>query len=169
MHVFLTGEKQCGKSHALSRTLMLLDRPVFGFRTVFTDRYNAEKALYMLPAAYDGTPQPAHVVTQFVKNMPHPLTQRFDDIGAALLREAQAHHEGVILMDECSRFEKNALLFQQEILRCLAGDIPVLGVIRLNAEGWVDQIRNHPNVKLVTVTEDNRDALPEKIVQWLRD
>lgn len=169
MHVFLTGEKQCGKSTAIARALQLMNKPLYGFRTLFTDRYDTEKALYMLPAAYQGEPQADAIVTQFVNNRPQALTEQFDVIGCRLLQEAQQHPEGVILMDECSRFEKNALLFQQEIMRCLAGNIPVLGVIRLNAEGWVDQIRCHPGVKLVTVTEANRDTLPEKIVQWLND
>lgn len=169
MHVFLTGEKQCGKSTAIAKALKIMDKPVYGFRTLFTDRYDREKALYMQPAAYKGKPQKPQIVTQFVDNRPQVLTGQFDAIGCQLLREARQHNDGVILMDECSRFEKNALLFQQEILRCLSGDIPVLGVIRLNAEGWVDQIRTHPKVKLITVTEDNRDALPEKIVQWLSE
>ena len=50
MHVFLTGEIQCGKSYAIDRVLSRLQRPVFGFKTLFTDRYNDNKALYMLPA-----------------------------------------------------------------------------------------------------------------------
>lgn len=167
MHVFLTGEKQCGKSTAIARALQMMNKPPYGFRTLFTDRYDTEKALYMLPAAYEGEPRADAIVTQFAANRPQALTAQFDAIGCRLLQEAQQHPEGIILMDECSRFEKNALLFQQEIMRCLSGNIPVLGVIRLNAEGWVDQIRSHPKVKLVTVTQDNRDALPEKIVQWL--
>lgn len=164
MHVFLTGEVQCGKSTALSRALEQISRPLFGFKTLFTDRYNDNKALYMLPAGFVGVPESKHIVAQFVDGKPQPLTQRFNEIGAALLQEAQQHPEGLILMDECSRFERDALDFQREIFKCLDGDIPVLGVVRQNASGWVDAIRSHPNVKLLTVTVDNRDRIPDEIL-----
>lgn len=167
MHVFLTGELQCGKSTAIARTLSRISRPVFGFKTLFTDRYNDNKALYMLPADFSGTPSPHQAVTQFYDGKPVPLTERFDLIGAALLQEAQRHPEGIILMDECSRFERDALIFQQEIFRCLDGNIPVLGVVRHNAAGWADRIRSHPKVKLLTVTKENRDGILDEIIQYL--
>jgi len=31
----------------------------------------------------------------------------------------------------------------------------------------VDQIRNHPKVKLITVTLDNRDSIPDEIIRYL--
>lgn len=167
MHVFLTGEIQCGKSYAINRVIARLNRPVYGFKTLFTDRYNDNKALYMLSADNASAPSPDQAVAQFVDGRPHPLTERFNQIGTALLKEAQNHPEGLILMDECSRFERDALDFQREILRCLDGDIPVLGVVRLTAEGWVEQIRNHPKVKLITVTLDNRDGIPDEIIHYL--
>ena len=167
MHIFLTGDVQCGKSTVIRRALEMIDRPVYGFRTLFTNRKDDHKALYMLPASYQGEPQQMHIVTQFDCGRPHVLTERFDALGSSLLKEAQTHPEGLILMDECSRFERDALLFQQEILRCLDGDIPVLGVVRLTAEGWVDQIRNHPKVRLITVTLENRDTLPQQVANLL--
>ena len=167
MHVFLTGELQCGKSYAISRVIARLSRPVYGFKTLFTDRGSDNKALYMLPADGSLSPAPSQIVAQFIDGRPQPLTERFNAIGCVLLQEAQRHPEGLILMDECSRFERDAHLFQQEILHCLDGDIPVLGVVRLNAQGWVDQIRNHPKVKLITVTLDNRDSIPDEIIRYL--
>lgn len=167
MHVFLTGEKQIGKSTALRSAAALLGRPVYGFRTFFVDRMDDQKKLYMLPAASQEAPQDAQVVTRFVDRHPCPLPERFDAIGGALLQQARAHPEGLIIMDECSRFERDALRFQHEILQCLAEDTPVLGVVRLNAAGWVESIRKHPNVKVLTVTADNRDELPQLIVSLL--
>lgn len=46
MHVFLTGDVQIGKSTAIRRAIAQLGRPVYGFRTFFTDRESAEKSLY---------------------------------------------------------------------------------------------------------------------------
>lgn len=176
MHVFLTGEKQVGKSTALQKTAVLLNRSCFGFVTLFDDRFSPQKALYMLPAEsfapgvapFLSEPLPHEkIVAQFQNGKPNALTERFDGLGAALLRQARAHAEGLIVMDECSRFEKNALSFQAEILRCLDGAIPVLGVVRQNATGWVDQIRFHKNVLLLTVTPETRADIPRIAAQSL--
>ena len=72
------------------------------------------------------------------------------------------------VMDECGRLERDALDFQRAILEKLEGDTPVLGVVREGFPGWTKAVAAHPNVVLVAVTEDNRDALPELIRARLR-
>ncbi|MEG1515926.1 MAG: nucleoside-triphosphatase, partial [Clostridia bacterium] len=74
----------------------------------------------------------------------------------------------VIVMDECGRLERDATAFQAEVLRCLNGDKPVLGVVRENAGGWTQCILSHPRVRLTRVTPENRDALPGALCASLR-
>ena len=75
---------------------------------------------------------------------------------------------GEILRRLCGRLERDALDFQRAILEKLEGDTPVLGVVREGFPGWTKAVAAHPNVVLVAVTEDNRDALPELIRARLR-
>ena len=167
MHVFLTGEVQIGKSTVVRRTAERLNRPVYGFRTFFTDRASAEKSLYMLPAAAQRAPAMEDTVAVFSGGRPTPLPTRFDAIGGALLRQARQHPQGLILMDECGRFEREAYAFQREIARCLDGDIPVLGVVRQGVLGWTELIRSHPRVTILTVTAENRLDLPQQAAALL--
>ena len=51
-------------------------------------------------------------------------------------------------------------------MKCLDGDIPVLGALRLD-QPWHALIRNHPGVRVFPVTAENRDALPERIAETL--
>ena len=88
-----------------------------------------------------------------------PVPECFDTSGAALLAEARAHPEGLILMDECGRLEKEAFVFQKEIFQCLEGDIPVLGVLRKD-QPWHDFIKSHPRVRIITITGRASDDLP---------
>ncbi len=88
-------------------------------------------------------------------------------MGADLLRRAR-QEDRLILMDECGYLERGALLFQDEVIRCLDSDTPVLGVVRLREGGWTERIRNHPRVKLLTVTEENRDNLPALLFEHYR-
>lgn len=94
------------------------------------------------------------------------LPERFDILSTGLLREAELHPEGVILMDECGHLEAESDQFHREILRCLEGEIPVLGALRMD-QPWHAFIKNHPRVKVFSVTVENRDALPGKVAETL--
>ena len=95
---------------------------------------------------------------------PEAIHGRFDALGTACLTGTPT----LWVMDECGRLERDALAFQQAILEKLEGDTPVLGVVREGFPGWTKTIADHPNVELITVTEDNRDALPGLIRARLR-
>ena len=107
-------------------------------------------------------------MVRFTARKPEVLPDRFDELGGGALRRARESGAGLILMDECGRFEGHALGFQREIFAVLEGDTPVLGVIRQGFPGWLDRLRAHPKIRLITVTEENRDALPGQIAALLR-
>ena len=46
-----------------------------------------------------------------------------------------------------------------KVLRALEGDVPVVGVLQQAESAFLRQVASHPNVRVVTVTEENRDAL----------
>ena len=167
MHVFLTGERQIGKSRAISRVAEALGRPCYGFRTRFLTRERGASSLYMIPPQGDPTLDEAHMVAELRDGKMRGLTERFDTLGVALLQEARRHPDGLILMDECGHLEKNALLFQREILACLDGSEPVLGVLRKD-QAWHAFIKEHPNVRVLTVTEENRSEIDREILTLLR-
>ena len=70
--------------------------------------------------------------------------------------------EGVL--DELGPHEEQAAAFRQAVLRALEGDVPVVGVLQQAESAFLRQVASHPNVRVVTVTEENRDALR----RWLR-
>jgi nucleoside-triphosphatase THEP1 len=45
----------------------------------------------------------------------------------------------------------------------------VLGVVRERNPVLGEQVKGHPRVKLLTVTEDNRDEIPELLTRWFRE
>ena len=110
----------------------------------------------------------AHLAASWQDGKLQAVPGIFDTLGSALLAEARMHPEGLILMDECGRIEKDAMLFQQEILRCLDGNIPVLGVLRRD-QPWHDFIKSHPRVRVLAITGKAPESLPEQIVKELRE
>lgn len=164
MHLFLTGAVGCGKSTVIDRVLALTGRPAGGFRTGFgPDRARPDRLLCLWDAG--GVPRydEAHAVARFAGGVPHPLPERFDALGAPLL----ARPRGLLVMDECGRLEGAAFRFQRAVLDALDGEAPVLGVVREGFPGWTKAIAAHPGVALITVTADNRDALPERLAGLL--
>lgn len=156
------------KSRAIRRVAEALGRPCYGFRTQFLTRERGASSLYMAAPQAGGVFDEAHMVGELRDGKMRGLTERFDTLGAELLRQTRTHPEGLILMDECGHLEKNALAFQREILSCLEGPIPVLGVLRKD-QTWHQFIKAHPRVRVLTMTEENRTALDEEILRLLRE
>ncbi len=91
--------------------------------------------------------------------------QVFDTLGVALLKDAVDCD--LMIMDEIGLREQNSNLFKRAILAKLAGDIPVLGVVQRWEGEFVERIRNHPNVELITVTEENREYVLQELLYWI--
>ena len=167
MHVFLTGDRRVGKSTAVLRTAKALQLPRRGFLTRFLTGERGS-ALYMVPAEQPDLMDDEHLVAVPENGKMRPVAGRFDTLGVQLLQDARQRPGTLILMDECGHLEKDALLFHHEILECLNGDSPVLGVLRRDQD-WHGFIRRHPRVRVLTVTEDNRDGIAREAAALLRE
>ena len=72
--------------------------------------------------------------------------------------------ERIQISELLGAFEQN----EREVLALLEVDTPSLGVVRQDAMGWLEEIRRHPKVRLITVTEENRDDLPRQLAEYYR-
>ena len=164
-HIFLTGEIRIGKSTVIKKTLSLLGAKCGGFQTYFSEnRLDDNRRLYIgefgqLPS-YDDEYEPASTDRRCV------LTERFDILGAQYILNA-AKAADLIVMDELGKMERHARRFQSAVLESIEGRLPVFGVIRNSAGGWLNQIRQNPGVTIITVDEKNRDSLPELLAREL--
>ena len=169
-HIFLTGEVRSGKSTVMQKVLNSLDVTVGGFCSGSGNARNEqERWLYLWDAAGEPVCEENHRVAYITQEERRAFPERFDALGCEALHRARESKVDLILMDECGFLERDAKEFQTEVLRTLDGDIPVFGVVRLRSSGWTDAIRNHPNVTLITVTEENRDELPGQILSLLQN
>lgn len=165
MHVFLTGDIRIGKSTVIQKVITALRCPIGGFETYFmADRNRIDSRLYMGRAGDPHVAETKREVARFCQGSSLAYPDRFDAIGCALLKEAK-RSASLLIMDECGRLEKDALLFQQAVLQALDDALPVLGVVRQNAAGFPTLVSSHPGVQLIHVTEANRDQLPEQIIR----
>lgn len=167
MHIFLTGEIQVGKSTVVRKAAELSGLAVGGFLTYFHNRSSDNRTLHISEAGQDITVQECSVVAEFYPGGIRLHPERFDELGVQYIQRARERAK-LIIMDECGRFEQTAHDFLREIIMTLDGGVPVLGVLKQRAAPWMDEIKNHSGVRVYTVTEDNRNALPEIIARELR-
>ena len=154
-HLFLTGRKGVGKS-TLLRALLEGKRPG-GFFTLRVEGVFDRPSIHLLRAAEDQQPSPENLVCFCGERRP----ERFDLLGVAALADTADCQ--VIVMDELGPSEAAAQGFQAAVLAALDGDTPVYGVLQQADSEFLRRVAAHPRVRVVTVTEENRDALRRQL------
>jgi nucleoside-triphosphatase len=167
-HIFLTGDKQVGKSTLWRKVLEQSGINPSGFQTLE----------YLVNGAFRGYRlhglgrTPAELgndvpVSVFLRRKLHlPVTDSFNIFGTELLKLA-LEDGGYILMDELGIFEGSAAAFRQAVVDCLNGDCHVLGVLQKADDPFLEMILNRPDVLVFTVTAENRDTLVQPLLEAL--
>jgi nucleoside-triphosphatase len=73
------------------------------------------------------------------------------------------------LIDEVGKMELFCPAFVEMVSRLLDGDVPVVLTVAQKGQGLIAQVKARADVRLVTVTDQNRDGLPEELERWVRD
>ncbi|MCR5057118.1 MAG: NUDIX domain-containing protein [Clostridiales bacterium] len=171
MHVFLTGEIQIGKSTVLRKTLSLLSSPrLAGFRTLKPEaRDGGKSSVYIFPYAEEN-PAAGEFNRVGICNPgcgQEVFSEIFDARGVEILRGAEGAE--LIIMDEVGKMEAASPKFCARVRELIEGSTPILGVVRKSgATPLQELIKHHGAVRLVEITEANRDAAPEQIAQLIK-
>ena len=163
MHVFLQGPLGIGKSTVIRKTLALLTADknirIGGF---FTRKGGSGDPHIYIQAANPGGAADAYRFADYDGDNVVCYPEVFDREGVRLLKDAVT--ADIICMDELGFLERGSTLFQAQVLSCLDGNIPILGVLREGDIAWHDAIKAHPSVAIFEVSAANRNALPEMLV-----
>ncbi len=154
-HLFLMGRKGVGKSTLLRAVLE--GKRLGGFFTRRIMGIFEKPSIHLLRAAEGQQPSPENLVCLCGERR----TDLFDRLGPAAL--ADAADCDVIVMDELGPSEAAALEFQKAVLAALDGDKPVYGVLQQADSEFLGRVAAHPRVRVVTVTEENRDRLRQQL------
>jgi nucleoside-triphosphatase len=81
----------------------------------------------------------------------------FEQLLAELdLRHAQSR---LIMIDEIGKMECLSRKFEEEVTRLMDAPNVLVATVALKGEGFIRQVKNRPDCRLVTVTRENRDSL----------
>ena len=74
----------------------------------------------------------------------------------------------VYLVDEIGKMEAASGRFREAIVRVLDGLVPVVATVALRGGGLITEVKARADVRLVMVSEENRDVLPAELEAWVR-
>jgi nucleoside-triphosphatase len=166
MHVFLTGEKQVGKSSIIRSFLSSSGKTADGFITYWEPHGDGKRSLYLAPFNTNKPVGQRYLVAPddgrglvFSEN----TIQAFEKHGCDIL--ADSGKKDFIIMDELGFLETKAKTFRQAVMRFVNGDVPVIGVLKASQTEFLKAIRTHPKVTVREVTTENRN----EVLNWLSE
>ena len=163
-HLFLTGDKQVGKSTLLRRLIEArkLDCAGFETRAFFL---NGERRGFTLHGRIEMPPYQNDCIccARIEEKRAVPVLPVFEENGVLILKRSLASPAPFLLMDELGRLEREASGFIAQVEACLDADKRVLGVLQKCNSAHVARIAQRADVTVLTVTPENRDEL----LEWL--
>lgn len=156
-HLFFTGRKGVGKSTLVR--VAIDGKRVGGFFTKRVEGLLERPSVHLLRAGAADVPSAENLL--FCCGGAD--MQQFDKLGCGALADTAGCD--VLVMDELGPHEEQAAAFRQAVLRTLDGDVPIIGVLQQAESAFLRQVAAHPNVRVITVTEENRDALHHWLIQ----
>jgi len=164
LHIFLTGDRQVGKSTIIRDFLTNSGRTADGFVTYWEPGGDGGRNLYLAPFPSNAQSDQRHLLAPDKGRgliFSESTIRAFEVYGTEI-----AGNSGkcdFIVMDELGFLETKAVCFKQVIMRHINGDVPILGVMKASKTGFLDSIRAHPKVEVREVTVENRT----EVLQWL--
>jgi nucleoside-triphosphatase len=72
------------------------------------------------------------------------------------------------VIDEIGKMELQCKPFVEAVRRLLAGMLPVIATVALKGHGLIAEAKARADVRVIHVSAENRDDLPETLANWLR-
>ena len=165
-HLFLTGEKQVGKSTILRRLIEEKQLDCAGFETQ-AFYLNGERRGFTL---HGRVRMPLYendciCCVRIAEKKAAPVLETFSQNGVSILQKSVESDKAYILMDEIGRLESRSEAFCAQVLRTLDADKRVLGVLQKCSSQLVEQIMAREDVTVLTVTQENREMMLAELIQ----
>ena len=163
----VTGPPRCGKSTLIEAVVRLIDRPVRGFFT--RETLDSRRRTGFEIVTLDGlTGVLAHQnfrsrvrVGKYGVNL--------DDLErVAVSAMIPSDPDEIVVIDEIGKMECFSALFRSTLLSTLASPNVVIGSIAFRGNSFIEQIKKRPDVRLLQVTEQNRNSLAKSLADPIR-
>ena len=75
----------------------------------------------------------------------------------------------MVVVDELGKMELASAAFSEAVTELLGRDVAVVATVHLGHHRFTDALKRRPDVQVIRITEDIRDALPSQLLDRLVD
>lgn len=165
-NIFLTGDKQIGKSTIINRFLAEYNGKVCGFKTLLENEPYRKFYIESINPQIT-TAEKVYISKKTEEGFLKGNIEGFDSFGVEILNDCLCSSPDLIVLDELGLFESEAIHFQELVHSCLDAKTPVLGVLKAKSSPFLDSIRYRNDVTIYNVTLENREELYEIISKMI--
>lgn len=165
-HLFLTGDKQVGKSTLLNKLIMAKSSQPCGIQTLPFYIEGEKKGYYLHQLSLEKSESLSNNPPAILCLGPRQtigVQSVFETLGVAMLLKSLEQKE-LMVLDELGRVEKNFLPFINTVEKCLNEKEQIFGVVQKGATHYETMVKKHPRVCIVEVTTQNRERLFDEIM-----
>jgi nucleoside-triphosphatase len=169
-NLLLTGAPGCGKTTVLERVMEHLgDMRLGGFLTLELREHGQRIGFEALGLSG------RRAILAHVRFRSPVSVGRYGvepDRLVPLINEELARAPGTVdayLIDEIGKMECHCPQFISAMRPILDGPVPLVATIALRGSGFIAEVKQRPDVRVVEVTQANREAIPGQIAAWVKE
>ncbi len=168
MHALIVGERGVGKSTLIGKVLQELGRAVSGYETKKEDaledaEHGCPVYIYKAGSCHQ---QGEENLLAYCKEWDISVRTEVFERYARKLGEWRDGE--IIKLDEIGFMESKSEAFCRAVLDILDGSTPVIAAVKNKDIPFLETVRTHPNARCFRITEDNRDALYEEVLSFMK-
>ncbi|GAW91698.1 NTPase [Calderihabitans maritimus] len=163
----LTGAPGVGKTTIVIKLARLLGDKAAGFYTAEIRANNRRRGFEIVSLASGEKSVLAHIDFQGRYRVgkygvkPENLSGVIDEINNCIVE----NRFKCLIIDEIGKMELYNAEFREAVLLAIESPLPVVATIMARPHPFCDALKKRADVRLIEVTKDNRDELPEKIIR----
>ena len=169
MHALIVGDRGVGKSTLIRRVLNELNRPLFGFETkkegLLEDPLRG-CPIYIYDAGKPHVRSPENLIGYHKDTNFDAFTAAFDRYAPKLMECVPEN--AIVELDEIGFLEAKSEGFCRAVMHLLEGNVPVIAAVKNRDMPFLNQIRAHPQARCFHITPENRDALYEEVLAFMK-
>jgi len=160
-NIFLTGAPSSGKTTVIKKILQRLDHPANGFYTE-EERIDGRRVGFLMKTLDGKRGYLAHqdIASEFRIRRYGVSIKNIETIAVPSIAPAGRN---IVVLDEIGKMECFSEVFKKAAVRALDAPNVVIGTITFGGDQFIMGIKNRADLKIIEVTHDNRDSLPELI------
>lgn len=168
-NILLTGRPGVGKTTVVQRVAESIDQPVQGFITQEI-REKSKRRGFCIQTVNGREQILSHVRFEEPSVGKYGVdVEAMDDVACEVLETGMTSDESpLLLIDEIGKMEILSDRFCRLVKQALRMEQPVLATVPMKGPDFIESLKEREDVRVIQVTEDNRDTLPEQLVAFFR-